>query len=285
MADLSDVGDAICDLIQAAVYPNGLNAQPLPPNPVKIYRGHPDPPTLDADLQQAEGYKRHHISVFAPPGGERNTTRYPDNWIDRPSPAKTYQIQAAGQVITISGAAPDPYVIQNFAVFLSGKSYVHQATEGQAPGAIAEALRILIAADWPGVTRLAATLTIPPLARIGALRVGSMGSSIKEVGRQTRLFHISTWTDSDEARTALARLIDPVLRDTRRLVFPDGFGGRFIYQSAHDIDRSARMGAYRRVSIYTVEYPTTREIAAPELIVGRTTYRNQAGDLLAFTEE
>ncbi len=285
MADLSDVGEAIVDVIYGVLYPNGPNAQPLPDSPVKIYRGWPDAKVLDADLAKAAGYRVRHITVFAPPGGERDTTRYPNVWKDRPAPAKTYTIAGVGQIITVTGAAPDPYRQQNLAIFVSGKPYVVKAADGDTPGDLAAALYALVAADWPAAVLAGPQITLPALARVGALRVGGIGTSVREVGRQTRLFHITIWAESDAARTELARAIGPVLRDKRRLAFVDGFGGRFTYQSSHDIDRGERQGAYRRTFIYTVEYPTTIELAAPEIIVGTTTYRNQAGDLLAQTHE
>lgn len=285
MADLSDVGDAIVNLIAGVLYPNGPNAQPLPDSPVKIYRGWPEPKQLDADLQRPMGYRTRHVSVFAPPGGERDTTRYDSRWKDAPAPAKTYAIQAVNQTITITGAPPNPYRQQNLAIFVSGKPYVVAAGEGDTPNAVAAALHALVAADWPAATVLGPAITLPALARVGALRVGAIGTSIQEVGRQTRLFHIRIWAESDDARTALARKIGPVLRAQRRLVFPDGFGGRFIYHSSHDIDRGERQGAYCRVFIYTVEYPTTIEIEAPEMIVGTTTFKNPAGETLAQIHE
>ncbi|XLV72564.1 hypothetical protein ACKZDW_07905 [Ralstonia syzygii subsp. celebesensis] len=64
MADITEVAQALVDVLAQAAYPNGT-AQPSVGNcPILIYQGWPVPQQLEADLQSGKV----HISVFPRPG-------------------------------------------------------------------------------------------------------------------------------------------------------------------------------------------------------------------------
>jgi hypothetical protein len=268
MATVSQVEDALATLITAALYPNGAPPSVLA-YPVKIYPGWPDPATLDTDMvETAPGVPTAaHVSIYPLPAG-RNTTRFPAERVETPAPAKTYTLTAVGQVITVGGAAPNPYVVQNLAAFVGGKPYVVGAAAGNTPTALATALAALIAADVAGVTRVGPAITIPAGVQIGALRVGSTGSTSKEVRRQEKQYQISAWSSNPASRAAVSDAYDAKLSDTPRLTLADGSVARLTYHGQRDDDFAQKQRIYRRSLIFTVEYATTLIEAAPEMVAG-----------------
>lgn len=274
MATQSDVEDALANLIAAALY----TTPGVPPSvvgyPVKIYAGWPDPGTLDIDMaeQLTAGQPNGkptaaHVSIYPLPN-ERNTTRYKAVEQELPAPATTYTLAAAGQVITVGGAAPVTYAAQNLAAFVNGKPYVVQATAGQTVASLAAALQALIVVGVPGTTVNGAAITVPAGARIGALRVGSTGSWSREVRRQERRFQISVWSSNSTSRAAIADVFDPVLADTSRFTLPDGSVARLRYEGSREDDFTQKQRIYRRSLLYSVEYATTLAGSAAQLVAG-----------------
>jgi hypothetical protein len=288
MADLTDAADAIVDLIVAALYPQGLNGLVKPEVPVKVYPGWPDPSALEGDLGLAPAgnggttLRALHVSVYNMPS-ERNVDRFPHEWRARPLAAPTYGLTVAGQVITVTGAAPSPHRRQNVAVKVFPKAYVYTTQDGDTPAEIASALRDLIAADVPGATVSGADITIPALYRIGFGRVGVMGSAIKEIGRQEKAFQITLWADTPDNRKWLAQAVAPALAQADFLTLADGTRARFIKKGETDIDRAQRQGAYRRDFVYTVEYATTIELEAAQVVVAQTELTNPQDEVIAST--
>lgn len=267
MASISDVENALVALSTGALYPNGSPPSALG-YPVKIYPGWPDPGTLDADMVESGGHPMAaHVSIYPLPQ-ERNTSRYPVVREEVPAPATTYTLTAAGQVITVGGSAPVTYFAQNLAVFVNGKPYVVKATTGETAAQLAAALQALIVADVVGTTVLGAAITLPSGARIGPLRVGSTGSTLREVGRQEKQFQIATWTSNPASRDAIDSLITPILADQRRMTLPDGSVARLTLQGSRDDDFTQKQRIYRRSRIVTVEYATTITETAAQLVAG-----------------
>lgn len=74
MADMSDAGNALVELIAGILYPLGTSAASLIGDRVLVYQGWPDPVTLAGDL--AGGTI--HVSVFPKPG-DKVTSISPDD--------------------------------------------------------------------------------------------------------------------------------------------------------------------------------------------------------------
>jgi hypothetical protein len=283
MASLSDVESALQALIEAQIYPNGT-----PPAgssvvgfPVKIYAGWPDPQQLDADLVETNGLPvASHVSIYPLPT-ERNTTRFPAEWVDSAVPAATYTIAASGQTITLGGTAPDPYVAQNLAAWVSGRAYVIQATAGQSAADVAAALCQAIQTDVPDASVSGAVITIPAGATLGDVVVGSTGTAAKEVRRQAKQFQIAVWTSNPTLRAQIADLFDPVLADTPRLALPDNSVGQLTYQATREDDFTQKQRIYRRSLIYTVEFATLRTMTAPQMVAGDVRVVDPFGDVIA----
>lgn len=265
MPDLSEVTQALGQLIGATLYPagaSGENPSPVSNCPVLVQEGWPDPKSLEAATKGGKVL----VSIYPLPA-ERVTTRYPERREENPIPAATYALAVAGQVITVSGAAPSPYFAQNLAVWINGGYYVAQATIGQTPAQVAAALAAEIGADY-SVSVTGAAITIPAGLRIGDLVVGTTGSVQREVRRQERQFQITTWAGTPALRSTVAKAIDEALAQVRFLEgFADGTGGRLTYHGSPVTDFDQRQGVYRRDLIYCVEYGTIIVDAAPQIVV------------------
>lgn len=64
MADVSDVAEALAQIVADAAYPNGTGQPSVSNGPIIVYPGWPDPDSLDADLAAGKV----HVSIFPRPG-------------------------------------------------------------------------------------------------------------------------------------------------------------------------------------------------------------------------
>lgn len=262
MADLSDVSTALRDLVGATLYPNGSSAASVTGADIRIMVGWPGP--QDVDISIAAGTTL--VNVYPQPGMERNTTRVQADWQELSVPAATYTLSASGQAITVAGSAPATYFAQNIYALICGVGYRYAAQSGDSAATVAAGLQALIAADWPAASVSGAVVTLPATARLDALRIGVTGTAIKEVGRQERSWQIVIWAPSEAARTAVAKAVDPVLRQTPRLALADGTTGHLVYKGSPVTDMLQKAGVFRRDLIYTVEYGTTITQASEQIV-------------------
>lgn len=286
MADQSDVLNAIAQTVAAVIYPNGAS-QPSAVMvsgaavPAKIYPGWPIPAALDADLKAG----LINISIFAPPGMERNTTRYPRDWgvLTPPAVTLTASVDTTGTVITLGGTVSVP---QNTAIICNGKAYLYQLQPSDTLASIATALAALVNVATPA-SASGAVITIPGAKSLVA-RVGGVGTAQREVRRQERLFQITFWCppigpNPSSARDAAVSLVDPILAVTNFLTLADGSSGRLIYVRSTMDDGNEKANCYRRDLFYTVEYGTTQNAPAPEIIVAEGIVQGGPEPFDAFT--
>src|ERR1700722_12500939 len=207
MADQSDVEQQIIALISQIVYPNGTGQPSIAGVPVKRYRGYPVPANLDKDL--AAGVIN--LSVY-PLQMERNVTRYVRDWQDVPDagpPALT--ISAAATTITLGGTVSSPL---NVAAIVNGTGYVYAVQTSDTLASIATALASLINANTTA-TSSGAVISIPSAHSIVA-RIGQVGTVIRELSRQNKLFQIKAWCPTPALRDIIIPPIDVALK---RLTF------------------------------------------------------------------
>jgi hypothetical protein len=252
MADLSDVQSALATLIAQTLYPNGTGQASVPGVPIRVYPGWPVPSQLDSDL--AAGIS--HISVFNRPES-RKVTRYPSAWqvlsIDQP----TLTLTVSGNTITVGGALPAPYVQQNMTVLIGGQAFVYPTQANDTLTSIATGLAAQIAQAIPGTVSSGPVVTLPVGGPIPTARVGTLGTTAREVGRWQQVFQITVWSDTPSNRSAIGKVIVPVLMDTPWLTMPDGFAARHVMQRQSDSDSLQKAGLYRRDIFVQVEYAET----------------------------
>lgn len=267
MATISDVQDALATLITAQLYPAGPSS--VLGYPVKVYAGWPAPQQLDIDLAESPPKSGKpiaaHVSIYPLPA-ERNTTRYPSRREEIAALPLTYSLTAAGQTVTVGGAAPSPYVAQNFAIYVNGTPYPAQALAGQTAADLAASLLAALQVDYPGATLAGSVITLPGGARIGDLRGGSTGATIREVRRQEKQFQIAVWSSNPLSRAAVADTFDPVLADTPYLTLADASMARLIYHGSREDDFTQKQRIYRRSLMFSVEYQTTITEKAAQLL-------------------
>lgn len=255
MADISDVLNAIGAFLGTILYPSGASgeaASPVAGCPVLVQAGWPDPKTVDV----AVGTGKVLVTLF-PGSHERNTTRYPETREENPIPATSWTLTASGQTLTVGGANTAPWTAQNLCAFVNGKPYVYQPVATDTADTAAAALEAKIAADVAGVTIAGAVITLPAAARIGAVRIGALGSTVREVRRVERQVSIIIWAGTPLLRDAVAKVIDPALSDARKVTLADQTVGRLTYSHSLVVDSNEKDGIYRRDLIFAVEFGTS----------------------------
>ncbi len=267
MADLIDVENALVALISQTLYPNGTGQASAAGIPVKVYPGWPTSSQLDADLRAGTA----NVSVY-PGAAERNTTRYPKTWQTLAVNMPTLTLTVSGQTVTVGGAVPAPFFAHNFALLVSGKNYVYALQATDTLTSIATALAALLAVDYPGTTSSGAVITLPVNAHIAAGKVGTIGTSIREVRRQERVFQITAWCDTPAHRDAVVQPVDIALAATEFLTLADGSAARVIYKGSPVTDATQKAKLYRRDLLYTVEYATTQVETDTQVVAMQSNY-------------
>jgi hypothetical protein len=270
MADFDDVLTTLASIIDGVIYPNGdsqpsavlVNASPVP---ARIYPGWPVSAALDADLLAGII----NVSIFAPAGSEKNTTRFPTDAvvITEPVHTVTVAIDEAGTEITIGGTISTP---QNVAIIANGKGVSYGVQAGDTIDDIASGLAALVSAIAPA-TASGPVISIPDAYALTA-RVGGAGTVGKPVGTQQRQFQITIWAPTPAARTAAAKLVDGALRDMPRITLPDTTMGMLCYSHTVTDDVVQKANCWRRDLFYVVEYTTLKESVATEIIVEKTIF-------------
>lgn len=259
MASSFDVQNGLVSLVAQAVYPDGSSGQSAAGFGVKIYPGWAQQSQLDDDLIAGIA----HISVF-PTAMERNTTRYPAEWKTLTQNSATITLTQNGQQVTVDGTIPVQFYPQNVAIKYSNQVAVYPTQAGDTPTLIATGLAALI----PGATSLGAVITLPGTDNIQALRVGSSGTSIREIRRQERVFGLHIWAPTPAAREVLTNIIDAATATTQFLTMPDEFSARLIYRNSFMSDERQKAVLYRNDMNFSVEFATTEiqttyEVIAP----------------------
>lgn len=264
MADESEVEDALCDFIVAALYPGGTEgldatSPSLAGAPTKVQRGMP----LSVDLEAMIEAGVIDIAVAARNGVERVTTRYDRDWFELTPPVRTITASVAGATVTLGGTVSVP---QNVAVRVGRAGlFIYQVQAGDTLPSIAAGLAVGLSGIGIAATAAGPSLTVAATDPVDA-RVGGYGVAAQELKRQDKSFQITLFAPSPELRDALAKIVDPALADLNFLPLPDGTQGLVRYERTIVIDSSEKMSEYRRDLFYWVEFPTITTRPAPEVI-------------------
>lgn len=254
MADLSDVENALALVVQAAVYPNGADAPSVLPSaaPCAIYRGWPNAAQLDADLRAGKV----NVSIYAQPGVEKNTTRFPAEWKTLSVLTPKLTLTVVGRVVTVGGSiqATDIATIK----LGVAKAYSVAVQANSTLASIASALAALVAVDFPAVA-VGPAVTITTGALISVV-VGFTGTSWIELRRQQKGFQVIVWASTPDQRDKVSALIDKAFAKVELsgfLTLADASAARLTYTMTRETDTPQKELLYRRDLFYMVEYPTT----------------------------
>jgi len=249
MADISDVQNALVAAIAQIFYPQGTAQASAVGYGVRIFAGWPSHSTLASDI--AAGTLD--VAVF-PGDRERNTGRMPMDWQAQSAPpAPTITASVSGQTVTFAGTIATGQTISVIANGIAA-AYALQANDSLA--SIATAIANQLNAQIPA-SNSGAILTLPTASTILA-RVGTIGTSIREVGRQSRDLVITLWAASPAARDLAAQVMDGALRQLPRLALPDGSCAQLSYLNSPIDDGEEKEQIYRRKLRYAAEFPTTQ---------------------------
>ena len=252
MATLSDLRAALAQAVGAALYPAGVPAGSNPSSPVagcpiRIFQGRPEREALDADL--AAGTVN--VSVFIQSGG-RNTSRYPVVDTVLSIPATTLSWSVAGIQATVTGTVSSP---QNVGLMVDGAAFIHGVQPADTLASIAAAIAGLVDAVQPA-SAAGSVISIPNAQSISG-RVGAVGTTLREIGREIVTATIDIWAPSEALRNAVGAVIEPALRDLRRITLADQSVAVVWYGQTVDVDGLEKADLYRRMIQVEAEYAST----------------------------
>lgn len=265
MADLTDALNAVVGLLAQALYPNGTAQPSATGDPVVIYPGWPQASQLDKDLSGFSNGQggRVHISVFAKEGSTL-LPAYSNAWTPLSKQAATVTLSIAGQDVTLAG---EPATNQVVGIVLDSEAFTYAVQADDTLTSIATALAAII----PQATSSGPVLSLPPGVKIVAARAGGIGTMQREVQRLKQPLQITIWADTPGRRTAICRVIGPMLAGTERVDLPDLTSARLLYQTVHENDGNQKANLFRRDYIYTAEYAETQTRSASEVVVTQDT--------------
>lgn len=249
MATLSDLRAGLAQVVGGILYPSGVPAGATPASPVvncpvRVFQGAPEREAIDADM--AAGIVD--VSIASVPGGI-NTTRYPavDIPVALAPPSLSWGV--AGTIATLVGTIETP---QNVGLLVDGQAFLYAVQPADTLASVAAALAALIA-DVQPASAAGAAVTVPGShSLIG--RAGGVAMTQREVGRERITVQITIWAASEAQRQAVGTVIEPGLRDLRRLPLPDGSIAMIWFGSTMDADEAEKSSIYRRTLNICAEY-------------------------------
>ena len=265
MADQSDVEQALAAIVSGVLYPLGINSPSLIALPCRVHRGWPDAATLDADLLAG----RVTVTVAGDARGQRNTTRYPDEWRPTRTVTPALLVSVAGNAATFSGSAA---VGQLAGVLADQVAAVHRTILGDTPDTVASALAGAlagVAGPLSATTAHGAMVQVPGVSTIVS-RVLADQPSIRETRRQSQAFRVICWCPDPQSRDLAASAIDSAMAAFDFIGLPDGTAGRLRFIASIESDRAQDAALYRRDLIYTMDYATTLSADLPRLMFEET---------------
>ena len=277
MADVSDIEQALVNLIADIFYPNGTANPSAVGAPVSVYRGWPVANDLDADVKAG----RVNITVFPDPGMTRNVTRYWPQTVQVAvvEPTIIATDTDSGATVTLSGTITAGNVVGvQFGAGAQAVAYAYRVLAGDTLPSVAAALAALI----PGAISAGPVLTLPSNVEDGAAVMTPQPVST-EVRRQDQGFRISCWCANPTQRDIVAGLVDRALaglRDangnfTRFLTITSGGEVGWIrYLRSYTFDNPSKDAVWRRDLLYEVEYSTALLETEPVMLFGVGTLAN-----------
>ena len=255
MADISDVENALCTLIEQAVYPSGTAKPSVSGTTVKIYRGWPTNHALNSDLSM--GYQT--VTVFSRENTTRDTSRYGRLWrtVSQVSPTLTVVCGGATAIFAGSGGAG-----QTAGLTANGIGYSVTLAASDTPVTVATSFARLI----PGA--IAAGNSVVLASGLVTGRVVGSGTAIMETRRQEQGVMISVWCPTPATRDLIAATVDRSLANIDWFDLPDGTAARLQYHDTFESDSSENANLYRRNLNYVVEYPTTLTMSGSQMLFG-----------------
>lgn len=285
MATLSTVYAAFVARIEQLVAAHGLNAI--------AYAGWPEP----GELRDHLATHLSHISVSrrggskpqAVPIARTVVTDVPE--VNIAATVSASQLQggdAATQASALVTLAGTPGEGLNF-LFKIGDTYVPYHPEGvlsldtmlqEAAGAInahPDLVGVVTATALGGAQLLVQAATVGEAANALEvwLRIGGTGRSATQVKQNYASIDVHIWSYDDATRSLIFETLDDTLAEDRFLTSEGDVPIRIMYAGDTTMDAEIRLGVYRRILHFTVQYGTTRSVEAYTVLEGAVTFQEQ----------
>lgn len=261
MAESLDVRTALVSLIAGTVYPLGTGQAcaiaGIGSGGCAVFPSWPKPADIDTRLAAGDVL----INTFDRMDG-RDTTRYQVQDVVLSTGTQTLAWTNAGTSITLSGTISTP---QNLAILVDGMGFTYAVQAGNTLPGIAQSFAAAISVYRPA-TASGATIAIPNSHAILG-RVGSIGTTQREVGRQKATFQVTIWAPNEYLRSATVNLIKPMLDDQRRFALPDGTIATIIPVRDFPNTDPLKAAISRHDLFYSIEYATVRQGTAPQIVM------------------
>ena len=248
-------------MVGGILYPAGVPAGVTPASPVagcpvRVFQGWPEREAIDADM--AAGIVD--VSVYSMPGAV-NTSRYPVVDVPISISAPTLAWTVAGTTATLGGAISVP---QNVGLLVDRQAFLYAVQPTDTVASVVAALAALVDAVQPAAAD-GPTISIPGSHSIIG-RVGGIGTTLREVGRQKVTVQIEIWAPSDALRNAAGGPIEPVLRELRRLKLADQSIAMIWFDAVSDTDELEKSSIYRRMLLVESEFASTITATAAQVL-------------------
>lgn len=258
MADLSDVEQAILDVVTSCMYPGGPDQPSVFGTIIRTYRGWPSAATLNSDLPAGKV----NLTVFPDSDPGHDTTRSRRIW-SQPAVAATAHMSVCGDTVVFDGTME---VGQALGLIVDGVAYAYRAKEGDSPELVASIFGEQIAGDR--IVQYSGRAITIPHAHCIVGRIVCDQNVMQEVRRQERNIRVSCWCPTPQLRDQVATAVDQVLSQYKFLPLGDGSDARISYHGSQVYDNLQNALLYRRDLIYTLEYATVSTAAEPGMLFG-----------------
>lgn len=299
MAAPDDVMDAIVSAITTELNNQPVSTwsatrpNPAAQIPIRVNKGWPTPEELDSDIENSIT----NISVFWPGMGSLTTTftTAPVS-VSTPTVSLTANLSStqlqggtsstpASATITLSGSVAvgtitmfllngTPTSVNQSTVNPNAAAISYIPTTNEALSSVASGVAAAINANTVANTQVVAsasgaviTITAAQAGTTGNsitinFQIGGTGYLIQSFRQQRETFQVHVWAPSDNDRKFFANLIDLTFAQTDFLDMATQDAGRILYKGMIQSDSETRHGIFRRVLVYTVDYPSTVLIPA-----------------------
>lgn len=258
MADISDVEQAVVNTVTTILYPAGSSQPSIIGAICRVYRGWPNPGTLNSDLTAAIV----NVTVVTDSASGRTTTRYLPEWQMTSQQAGT-TASVNGQTITVSG---NPAVGDVVGALIDGAAYAYRVQFGDTAGLVAANIALVIQTRRPALAQGLDVLVASSSSIV--MRVVCDSTTSFESRRQEKDLRIIFWCPSPPIRDIVASATDLAIDQISFLGLPDNSHTRIVYRNTTSHDQSQNALLYRRDLVYNIEYPTVLKSEDPSMLFG-----------------
>jgi hypothetical protein len=258
MADLSDVENAVVALVTGALYPNGISLPSVVGATCRVYRGWPQPASLNSDLVAGKV----NVTVFPAAVPDKVLDRYFDT-LYAPVVSNSLVANVIAQSVAISGV---PTIGQVVGLLVDGAPFSYAVNGGDTTESVAANLGTLINAKRIAVLS-GSTLSIPGVITLIG-RVVTNTTVMEALRRQSREIQANCWCPSPTLRDSVCSIVDAALAASSFIGLSDGTRAHIHYVSTQVYDQSQNALLYRRDINYEFEFTMISNSAAPLMLFG-----------------